>query len=99
MYLTVGHFKFKAEGLARAVELMNNMQTLGRTEPGIQQYAFYPNPDVEQGYFLFEEWDSKELHDTHFNKDEMQKWLPEFFKLLAEPPSVSYFDATLTSKL
>lgn len=78
---------------------MSNIVKLGRTESGINQYTFYSDPDVENGFFLFEEWDSKELHDDHFNRDEMQNWLPEFFELLAEPPDVSYFDATLSSKL
>lgn len=99
MYLVAGHFTFKDEGLNRAKELMNEIVSIGRTEPGIQQYRFYPNPDGQNAYFLFEEWDSKELHDVHFNRDEMQAILPQFFELLAAAPDVSYFDASLESKL
>ncbi|MFT5131597.1 MAG: quinol monooxygenase YgiN [Gammaproteobacteria bacterium] len=99
MYLTAGHFKFKADSIKRAAELMNEIVVIGRQETGIHQYAFYLNPEVEQGYFLFEEWNSKESHDKHFESDEMQALIPEFFELLAEPASISYFDATLSSKV
>ena len=99
MYLTVGHFKFKQAGVQRAREIMDAIVTLGREEPGISQYTFYASPDAEHAYFLFEEWESKELHDRHFNSSEMQAIVPEFFELLAEAPQVSYFNATLESKL
>jgi quinol monooxygenase YgiN len=99
MYLTAGHFKFNDESARRAIELMEKIVAIGRQEAGIHQYTFYPNPDVVHGYFLFEEWDSKELHDKHFESDEIQALVPEFFELLTEPPSISYFDATLSSKV
>ena len=99
MYLTVGHFKFNAESVKRAEEVMRDIVSIGRAEEGIHHYTFYPDPDVEHGYFLFEEWDSKALHDRHFESDAMQAIVPEFFELLAEPPKVSYFDASLESQL
>ena len=99
MYLVAGHFKFKTESHARARELMHTIVTLGRGEKGIHQYTFYDNPDIECGHFLFEQWESKEAHDVHFERQEMQDLIPEFFSLLAEDPDVSYFDASLASKL
>ena len=99
MYLVAGHFNFKEDGCKRAIEWMNTIVKLGRGETGIHQYTFYPNPDEKHGYFLFEEWNSQKLHDNHFESDEMQALVPEFFDLLSRPPDVSYFDATLISKL
>ncbi|NKB36139.1 MAG: hypothetical protein GKR93_03075 [Gammaproteobacteria bacterium] len=99
MYLTVGHFKFNANNIKRAEEVMQDIVNLGRAEEGIHQYTFYANPDIEHGYFLFEEWESKAMHDVHFESAAMQAIVPEFFELLAEPPKVSYFDATLESQL
>ncbi len=99
MYLTAGHFKFTDAGLPRARELMNKIVEIGRSEEGIVQYTFYPNPDKDNAWFLFEEWESREAHDAHFESDAMQALVPEFFELLAEEPSVSYFDATLVSSL
>ena len=66
MYLVAGHFKFKEDGSRRAIELMNTIVKIGHEETGIHHYSFYPTPDEKHGYFLFEEWDSKELHDKHF---------------------------------
>ena len=99
MYLTSGHFTFKQEHIDRAKELMNEIVAIGRQEKGINSYTFYASPDKENSYFLFEEWDSKELHDIHFNSDAMQKIVPEFFELLAGPPSITYYDASIESTL
>ena len=99
MYLTAGHFKFTDSGCERAVELMNEIVKIGRGEKGIHQYTFYANPDSKNAWFLFEEWESKEAHDAHFESAAMQALVPEFFELLAEAPDVSYYDASLVSKL
>lgn len=99
MYLVTGYFIFKQEHSKRAEQLMQEMVIIGRQEEGIIRYTFYPVPDEQNGYFLFEEWQSKTLHDDHFNGELMQNILPEFFELLAVEPEVSYFDATLSSKL
>ena len=50
-YLVTGHFKFTSDGMARAQELMASIQQLGRTEPGMLRYSFYPDPNIEHGYF------------------------------------------------
>ena len=99
MYLAAGHFKFKPESYARALEIMETIVSIGRSEKGIHQYTFFANPDAECTHFLFEEWDSKEAHDVHFESQQMQNLVPEFFSLLAEDPDMSYFDASLASKL
>ena len=99
MYLVAGHFICTEAGQARAVELMDEIVKIGRGENGIRQYTFYPNPDAENAFFLFEEWESKEAHDAHFESDAMQQLVPEFMGLLAEEPDVSYFDANLVAKL
>ena len=99
MYLVAGHFKCRKAGRARAVELMDQIVAIGRQESGIRQYSFYPKPDSEQAFFLFEEWESKEAHDVHFESEAMQQLVPEFMALLEEEPDVSYFNATLVSKL
>ena len=99
MYLTAGHFKFKEDACDRAIEIMKNIVAIGRQEQGIQQYTFYPNPEADFAFFLFEVWDSKEAHDLHFESAAMQTIVPEFFELLDGPPEVSYFDASLESTL
>ena len=99
MYLVAGHFKFTEAGRARAVELMDEIVKIGRGESGIRQYTFYPNPDSENAFFLFEEWESREAHDVHFESEAMQQLVPEFMELLEKEPDVSYFDADLVAKL
>ncbi len=99
MYLVVGHFVCSSEGRDRAVELMAEIVKIGRTEQGIKQYAFYASPESDCAFMLFEEWESKEAHDVHFESDAMAQLVPEFLGLMAEAPDVSYFDATLAGKL
>ena len=72
---------------------------MGRSEEGINQYAFYNSPESECVFFLFEEWQSKAAHDVHFESDAMAQLVPEFLGLMAQAPDVSYFDATLAGKL
>jgi quinol monooxygenase YgiN len=99
MYLVAGHFTCKEAGRARAVELMSKMVTIGRGESGVRQYTFYPDPDSDTAFFLFEEWESKAAHDVHFESEAMQRLVPEFMELLEDAPDVSYFDADLVAKL
>ena len=99
MYLVAGHFTCTEAGRARAVELMNQIVAIGRGESGIRQYTFYPSPDSDTAFFLFEEWDSKEAHDVHFESEAMQQLVPEFLGCLEGAPDVSYFDAELVGKL
>ncbi len=99
MYLVAGHFTCTKAGRARVVEIMDQIVAIGRAEDGIRQYTFYPSPDSETAFFLFEEWESKEAHDVHFESEAMQQLVPEFLGLLQEAPDVSYFDAELVGKL
>jgi len=99
VYITAGHFKFKQDGCDRAVDIMQQIVTIGRQEPGIQQYTFYPSPDTDYAFFLFEVWNSKAAHDAHFESAKIQALLPEFFELLDGQPEISYFDASLESTL
>lgn len=73
--------------------------TLGRTEPGVIRYAFHPDWDDPSRFALHEEWESKASHDAHFNGDAMQAMVPRFFELLGEPPDLTYYDATVESRI
>ncbi len=99
MYLVTGHFVCTPGGRDRAVELMAEIVKLGRSEEGINQYAFYSSPESDCAFFLFEEWQSKAAHDVHFESDAMAQLVPEFLGLMAQGPDVSYLDATLVGKL
>ncbi len=99
MYLVTGQFTCKEAGRARAVELMSKMVTIGRGESGVRQYTFYPDPDSDTAFFLFEEWESKAAHDVHFESEAMQQIVPEFLGVLEEAPDVSYYEAEFVGKL
>jgi quinol monooxygenase YgiN len=99
MYMVAGHFRCTEAGRSRAVELMDRIVEIGRGENGIRQYTFYPNPDAENAFFLFEEWETKEAHDAHFESEAMQQIVPEFLSVLEENPDVSYYEAEFVGKL
>ena len=99
MYLVTGNFIIKKDQLERAQSIMAKIVEVGRTEPGIVRYTFYPDPADAPRYFLFEEWETKEEHDDHFESDFMQATVPGLFECFAEPPEVSYYDATVVAKL
>lgn len=99
MYLVTGSFLFKQDGLEQAKSIMQKIVDVGRTEPGIVRYTFYPDPVDPLRYFLFEEWESRETHDAHFNSDFMQATVPGLFECFTEPPEVYYYDAEVVAKL
>ncbi len=99
MYLVTGNFNIKQDHLEQARSIMAKIVGVGRTEPGIVRYTFYPDPADPCRYFLFEEWETKETHDDHFNSDFMQRTVPGLFECFAEPPEVYYYNATVVSKL
>ncbi len=99
MYQVTAYFSFKPESQDRGIEILNQIVALGLTEDGIQQYKYYSDPDDQNRYFLYEEWDTKAAHDVHFNSDAMQAIVPEFFGLLAEPAEVIYYDSTEESRI
>ena len=99
MYLVTGSFTIKQERLQQAKSIMEKIVEVGRTEPGIVRYTFYPDPADALRYFLFEEWETREEHDNHFESDFMQATVPGLFECFAEPPEVSYYDATVVAKL
>ena len=99
MYLVTGSFLFKQDTLEQAKSIMRKIVEVGRTEPGIVRYTFYPDPDDPLRYFLFEEWETKELHDDHFESGFMQATVPGLFECFAEPPQVYYYDATVAGTL
>lgn len=99
MYLVTGNFIIEQERLEQAGSIMAKIVEVGRTEPGIVRYTFYPDPVDPLRFFLFEEWESKETHDNHFNSDFMQATVPGLFECFAEPPEVNYYDATVVATL
>ena len=99
MYLVTGSFLFQQDDLERAKSIMQKIVEVGRTEAGIVRYTFYPDPVDPLRYFLFEEWETKETHDDHFNSDFMQATVPGLFECFAEPPEVNYYDATVVATL
>ena len=99
MYLVAGNFLIKPERLEQARDVMAKIVEVGRTETGIVRYTFYSDPDDPLRYFLFEEWESKETHDAHFNSDFMQATVPGFFDCFAEAPQVSYYEAEVVATL
>ena len=99
MYLVTGNFIIKTDCLEQARSIMAKIVDVGRTEPGIVRYTFYPHPDDPLRFFLFEEWETKELHDAHFESDFMQATIPGLFECFAEPPEVYYYEATVVAKL
>lgn len=99
MYLVTGNFLIKQERLEQARDIMAKIVAVGRSEAGILRYTFYPDPDDPLRYFLFEEWESKETHDAHFNSDFMQATVTGFFECFTEPPQVKYYDATVVGTL
>ncbi|MGV0036281.1 MAG: putative quinol monooxygenase [Candidatus Azotimanducaceae bacterium WSBS_2022_MAG_OTU7] len=81
MIIVHGTFPVKVEGRDAALDLMRQMANASREEEGCISYEFYVGLTDPNKLLLFQEWESVDALQEHFETDHME----EFLKLL---PSV-----------
>jgi quinol monooxygenase YgiN len=77
MIIVHGVFPIRADSRQRALKLMEEMATLSREEPGCLTYEFYAALSSETEFLLFQEWESIEALQDHFETPHMETFLTE----------------------
>jgi quinol monooxygenase YgiN len=80
MIIVHGTFPVKEEVRDDALELMRRMAIASRAEVGCVSYEFYIGLSDPNTLLLFQEWESVEALQGHFDTDHME----EFLKVLPE---------------
>ena len=80
MIIVHGTFPVKAEVREDALELMRQMAAASRAEYGCISYEFYVGLSDSNMLLLFQEWESAEALQGHYETDHME----EFLRILPE---------------
>jgi len=80
MIIVHGTFPVKAEVRDSALDLMRQMAVASRAEEGCISYEFYVGLSDPNTLLLFQEWESVDALQGHFETDHME----EFLKVLPE---------------
>lgn len=80
MIIVHGTFPVKPELREDALELMHKMAVASRTEFGCISYEFYVGLTDPNKLLLFQEWESVDALQGHFDTDHME----DFLKVLPE---------------
>ena len=80
MIIVQGVFPLKSETRQDALELMDKMSVASRAEEGCISYEFYIGLSDPNRRLLFQEWESVEALQNHYQTDHME----EFLKVLPD---------------
>ena len=75
MIIVHGTFPVKADVRDDALELMGQMASASRAELGCISYEFYVGLSDPNRLLLFQEWESVEALQGHFETDHMEEFL------------------------
>lgn len=81
----------KAEKREEARQLARVLEMETRKEPGCLMYTFYADQTDLNLFFIFEEWDSEEALQKHFQTEHMKKFMQQASSLLAGKPSAKKY--------
>ena len=82
MIIVHGTFPVKSETRDDALELMRQMAVASRAEQGCISYEFYVGLSDPNTMLLFQEWESAEALQGHFETDHMEEFLKELPQVL-----------------
>ena len=82
MIIVHGTFPVKPEARDEALELMRLMSQSTRTENGCISYEFFVGISDPDTMLLFQEWDSMEALQDHFETSHMEEFLAKLPSIL-----------------
>ena len=82
MIIVHGVFPIRAEARSKALALMEEMSSLSRKEPGCLTYEFYAALSSDTEFLLFQEWESVDALQDHFETPHMETFLSELPEVL-----------------
>ena len=77
MIIVHGIFPIRADARSKALALMEEMSSLSRKEPGCLTYEFYAALSSDTEFLLFQEWESIDALQDHFDTPHMETFLSE----------------------
>jgi len=93
MIIVAGSVSIKPEHLDEAIQIAQNLSKETRNEAGCISYHFSTSLDDPNTLLIFEQWESAEALEQHFQTDHMKKLQEELPKFVAGPLSIQRYMA------
>jgi quinol monooxygenase YgiN len=99
MLVIAGTIPVKPEQREEAKRLARWLEAETRQEPGCLMYTFYADQTDPNLFFIFEEWDSEEALQRHFQTEHMKKFVQQAPTLLAGKVSAKKYTVSTAAPL
>ena len=88
MIVISGTIYIKKDKVSEAIALAKEMMEKTGEEVGCITYRFYSDVESPDIFRVFEEWESEEDLQAHFDSPHMAEFLPQIGKITAAPPDI-----------
>ncbi|MDH5736785.1 MAG: antibiotic biosynthesis monooxygenase [Gammaproteobacteria bacterium] len=95
MIIVHGKFPVKHDMRKQAMDMMERMSVASRAEDGCISYEFYVGLTDPDTFMLFQEWESIEALQNHFETDHMEAFLTNLPDILAGEVATRRYEVRL----
>ena len=99
MHIIAGKFICKPECNTELFSLVEELLEPSRAEPGCISYNFYEDKTAANQFLFFEEWQSRESRDKHFNTPYFQKFMEDVPRLIEGKALVKIYESVNIEEL
>lgn len=99
MIVVGGRFKVKSERRADMVKLATSLYGPSRAEQGCLHYCCYQDAGDPDSFVFFEEWESQEVLDKHFQTSYFQDFMKRFPDMITGTPVIKLYNVASVKQL
>jgi quinol monooxygenase YgiN len=91
VHVIAGKFKVKPESRDDMIALARSLFDASRAEPGNITYNFYEDRGNDDCFLFFEEWQSQEATDFHFQTPYFKAFMDRFPTMITGQPEITIY--------
>lgn len=99
MVVLFAEVKLKPEALDQAVANCTAMLEPSRAENGCFSYTFYTETGAEPTITFFEEWESREILNAHFETEHFINFQKVMADCFASAPKITIYEVTSVDRI
>ena len=99
MILVAGYVMMKPEQREKAAQVALKMAAATKREAGCIAYDFYADLADANRFHVYEEWESDEALQAHFQTPHMAEFQQALPDLIASPPNITRYEVSSSSRL
>ncbi len=99
MIVVAGTVAINPERREEAVQVALKMVAATKLEAGCRSYDFWADLGNPNRFHVFEEWETPEALETHFDTPHMAEFLEALPPLIASPPDIKRYEVNSVAQL